>query len=101
MCAISDLDDSSGGGEPAWLWIPPEEFEVDDRVWWSAFYEFSEDGCPFFLLHALHFVHSLQHFLVFDCIVPVFRFTTRGLLSVSRIQLWLRLPSHRDSLSKP
>ena len=70
MSSIANLDDTRGGRCPFWLRISPEEFEVDDCVWWSSINEFHKDRCPLDLLHAGHFFHALEHFLFVDGVAP-------------------------------
>lgn len=79
MCSITNLDNASAGRCPLWLGIAPEKFEVDNSIRWSHFNELLEDGCPLVLLHAGHFIHTLEDFFLVDRVVPAFLLRTSDL----------------------
>lgn len=70
MSTVTYLYNAGRGRGPAWLWVSPEQLEVDDGVFRGTLYEFFEDGRPGLRTDAL--VHLVEHFLRIDRVVPIF-----------------------------
>jgi hypothetical protein len=79
MRCVSNLNNTCAWGCPAGLRVSPKKLKVDDCVWRSGVDKLLEDWCPLDLLHTRHVVHSIEHFLFVDGVVPVFLLGTRDL----------------------
>ena len=79
MSAVANLYDASFRRGPLWLRVSPEQLEIDNRVRRSTFDEVLENGCP--LGRSGDLIHSLEHFVRIDGVVPRFRLATSCLLS--------------------
>ena len=73
MSAITDLNDTGAWGCPGWLGVSPEKLEVDDSLWRSTFDQLAEYRSPFGLTRNL--VHTIEHFVGLDGVVPGLSFT--------------------------
>jgi len=80
MCCISDLNHARTGRSPAGLWVSPEEFEVDNGVWWCGLNKLFEDWRPLDCLHAGHGLHSIKHFLLVNGVAPALLLRTGDLV---------------------
>lgn len=77
MSAVANLHNPRTGRGPAWLWVSPEQFKIDDRLGGGAFDELLEDWCPF--LRSWDLVQALEYFVCFYGIAPRFRLASRRL----------------------
>lgn len=68
MSTVADLDDASGGRSICRLRIPPQQLEVDDGVWRGDVNQLVKYRRPLELFG--HFLHTSQHFLFVNGIVP-------------------------------
>jgi hypothetical protein len=84
MRCVANLDHACTGRCPAGLRVAPEQFEVNDGVWWCALDELLENGRPFHLLHSRHVFHTLEHLFLLNGVVPAFLLGTGDLLSLAK-----------------
>ena len=75
--AVSNLDNTSGGREPAGLRVSPEKLEVNDGLGWCALDQSLEHGRPW--RGTRHFVHALEDLVVVNGRVPALSFGTSDL----------------------
>lgn len=78
VSAVSDLDDSGTRRCPLKLGISPPQLEVDDGLGWSALHQALEHGRPFGDAFR-SVVHSFQHLIGFNGVIPRFCFRASDL----------------------
>lgn len=75
--AVSNLDNTGCGREPAGLRVSPKKLEVDDGLWWCALDQSLEHGRPW--CRTRHLVHALEDLVVVNSGVPALSFGTSDL----------------------